>query len=216
MNDVERFIEEQRASAIGQRLELLKKPLLSERKLLETLASMLGTFEGLIMEYEIVSIGGARNYIDIYYYPLRIAFEVLGFFYHGENLSRDKFDQEQARIRSLTSLGHIYFPISRDELDKRPDMCKRDIYQLLGRLSASGGSAYEELSVYEREVIRYGLRLNRFLKVEDVQYCLQMGYTSSRTILNGMLKKELLLAVNKDAQRVHYYQLSEKAIRYMM
>lgn len=46
-----RFIKEQHENARGQRKELLEGDLTSTKKLLEYLWSVLGSFDGLVLEY---------------------------------------------------------------------------------------------------------------------------------------------------------------------
>jgi hypothetical protein len=72
----------QRQSAKGIRLEQLQKDLVGEKKLLKkVLWPVLKSFDGIILEYELVSTTGVRIFIDVFYEPLGIAFESEGYCY---------------------------------------------------------------------------------------------------------------------------------------
>ncbi|WP_156926720.1 hypothetical protein [Cohnella panacarvi] len=88
---IDKYIEEQRASARGQRKELLERDLTGTKKLLEHLWTVLVSFEGITLEYEFVGANGERNYIDVYYEPLAIGFECEGFVPHAETITRRRF-----------------------------------------------------------------------------------------------------------------------------
>jgi hypothetical protein len=209
-----KFHEEQCRTASGQRLEQLKKDLTGEKKLLSTvLWPVLKSFEGLIMEYELVTILGTRIFIDVFYQPLWLAFESEGFAAHAGNISRDRFSFERMRVRTLVMYGYKYVPFSWDELDKKPEACRRSLYELLGRFSST---AEEELTVYEREVLRYALRLCRPLRLADACYCLQLGPEASRKILRKLVDKKILKPLGTGTMRLHEFILEEKAAEYLL
>lgn len=75
-----KLMDEQRRHAAGMRLEQLKKHSAGEKKLLETVVwPVLKSFEGVILEHEIISLTGVKIYIDAFYEPLGFAFESDGF-----------------------------------------------------------------------------------------------------------------------------------------
>lgn len=88
---------------------------------------MFRSFDGVILEYEIVTNTGVRNYIDAYYEPLHIAFEAEGYVVHAEKVTRDRFDSERNKVRSIATKRFIYFPFTWDDMDKRPEMCRKSI-----------------------------------------------------------------------------------------
>jgi hypothetical protein len=212
-----KFFEAQCRSASGVRLEQLQKDLTGEKKLLkEVLWPVLKSFEGLTMESEMVSTTGVKIYIDVLYQPLGLAFESEGFVVHAENITRDRFTFERMRVRTMAMYGYKYVPFSWDEMDKRPDACRRSVYELLGRFSSTAGIALKELTVSEREVLRYALRLNRPLRLQDACFCLQMQSEAAIYVLRKLIEKKLLKPLNKGTQRYHEYGLEEKAMQYML
>ncbi|MBH5318906.1 hypothetical protein I6N90_13965 [Paenibacillus sp. GSMTC-2017] len=143
-SEFQKYVESQKKNAKGRRLELLEKDLTGEEKLFkEVLWPVFQTFDGFIMQYEMVSITGITMYIDAFYEPLAIAFESEGFIAHAENISRDRFDFERSRIRTMASKGYIYYPITWDELSKKAESCRSSLYAYLGKYI---GISHKDLS----------------------------------------------------------------------
>jgi hypothetical protein len=66
-HEFKRFLDEQRRSASGQRLEQLQKDLTGEIKLMkEVLWPVLKSFDGLSMEHELISTTGVKIYLDVF------------------------------------------------------------------------------------------------------------------------------------------------------
>ncbi|TJY44398.1 hypothetical protein E5161_03185 [Cohnella pontilimi] len=163
------------------------------------------------MEHEMVSLSGVRIYGDYFWRDFRLIVETDGFAAHAENMTRDRFSFERMRIRTFALYGYRYMPFSWDELDKKPEMCRRTLYELLGRYSTNTGEDFMELLVYERELLRYALRLGRPFRMTDVCYCLQLGHIASRRVVRSMLNKKLIVSTGQGTQRLHEFQLTAKA-----
>jgi hypothetical protein len=90
--EFEKFLEQQKRSAGGMRLEQLQKELTGEKKLLSAVIwPVLKSFAGLTMEHEVLSQTGVKIYIDVFYEPLGLAFESEGYVVHAENITRERF-----------------------------------------------------------------------------------------------------------------------------
>jgi hypothetical protein len=212
-----RFLDEQRRSASGQRLILLQKDLIGERKLIkEVLWPVLKSFNGLSMEHELISTTGVKIFVDVLHEPLRIAFESEGFVAHSENITRERFIFERMRIRTIAMYGYKYIPYCWDELDKRSEACRRSLYELIGRFSSTAGKALNELTVSEREILRYSIGLNRPLRMKDACYCLQMGPKPTRNVLMQLMEKKLIQPIGTGTLRHHEYIIEDKAKEYML
>jgi hypothetical protein len=158
--EFDRFLEQQKSEARGQRLEMLNKNLSGTRRMLEAMWPALKSFQGITLE------------------PLGFALESEGFAVHAEKITRDRFDFEKVRVRTMDAYNYKYVPYSRDELGNKPEWCLRDFYELLGRFSSSPGGKLMELTVYEREMLRYAECMVRPLRLEDVKFCLQSDTTA--------------------------------------
>jgi hypothetical protein len=161
-------------------------------------------------EYEMVSTTGVRIYIDVFYPTLFAAFECDGFVAHGENLTRDRFSFEKMRVRTIALQGFRYLPFSYDELDKKPEACCRAVYELLGRYGSPPGAKLFELSVNEREILRYAFARNGAFSLAEACACLQMRAAATRQVLYKLLDKQLLVS-RSGSIRHHAYMVSEKA-----
>jgi very-short-patch-repair endonuclease len=209
--ECEKFVEEQRRSAKAQRLVMLQKDLTAEKKMLVTLLlPVLQSVEGLEMEHEMVSLTGIKIYGDFFFKTLRMIIESDGYAVHAENITRDRFSFEKMRIRTIAMYGYRYIPFSWDDLDKRPEVCRRTLYELIGRYSTNTSNAFMELSVYERELLRFALRLHSRISLSDACYCLQMGQQPTRKVLRNLLDKQLIKPVGSGQIRHHQYELEEK------
>ncbi|RUS45591.1 hypothetical protein [Cohnella sp. AR92] len=207
---VEAFIEEQKRGATGQRLELLNKDLTGTKKLLSSiLLPVLKSLDGLILEHEMVSNSGVRMYVDAFYVPLGIGFEAEGYIAHEEKLTRERFSFERVRIRTIGNRRFVFYPFSWDEMDKRAEACRRDVYELLGSMGSLSSSRLLSLPAYEREVLRFAvMRLGAF-GLQEVQELLQLGYKSSRRAVNSLLEKGHLLTKGGGDRRCFEFIISQ-------
>lgn len=211
------FLNEQIRNASGRRFEMLQKDLTGEIKLLkEVIWPVFKTFEGFTLEYEMKSISGVHIFADVFYHPLRIIFESDGFVAHAEKITRERFSFERGRMRTFAMYGYKYVPFSWDELDKRPEDCRRTVYALLGKYTGSDDRALKELTVFEREVIRYALRLHRPFQIADVCYCLQVGKDTARKVLKSLHEKGLIRSGGLGTEKIRNYVLSERAQDYLL
>ncbi|OAS13795.1 hypothetical protein [Paenibacillus oryzisoli] len=207
------FWEEQVRSASGQRLEMLQRDLTGTKKLLEgAILPVLGTFEGLVLEYEMTSLSGMKIYGDVFHDKLRTVFEEDSFVTHAEKITRDRFSFERARARSVGILGYTYFPYSRDELEKKPSFCQRNLYELIGRMGNLEGVGLLQLPVYEREVLRCSLLANKSFRLTDVCLWLQLKRETCRKVLRELEAKGLVYSIGSGSVRSHKFMITEKAI----
>ncbi|WP_217596351.1 hypothetical protein [Cohnella sp. GbtcB17] len=203
------FIEKQRRSATGQRLEMLQRDLSGTIKLLtDLLLPVFGSLEGFHLEYEMIGTNGVKIYADVYYEPLGLVFECDGYVPHVELMTRDRFSFERMRVRTFALSGYAYFPFSRDELDKKPEMCRRAVYEVLGR-RGRGGVGMMELDVYERELLRMAADSKMFTP-KDVRTWLNIGHRKARGLIAGMKQSQLITRVGGSDRRDFGYMLGEK------
>lgn len=128
----EQFWKSQVREATGQRLEMLNRDLKGTKLLLENLLlPVFGTFDGMVLEYEMIGPSGVIIYGDVGMKRIGTIFEEDHFVTHAEKITRDRFSFERARARTVAINGFIYFPYSRDELEKKPELCQRNLYELL-------------------------------------------------------------------------------------
>jgi len=211
------FLERERKTASGRRLERLMADLSGEKKMFETvLWPVFRSFDGFSLEYEIKSTSGVSIFVDALYHPLRLAFESEGFVPHAENITRDRFAFERMRIRTLALYGYKYIPFSWDELDRKAEFCQRYLYEFLGRYTGSDDPSLRELTVYEREVLRYALRVNRPIQMRDVQFCLGVKKDAGRHVLKQLMAKRIIRPSGQGRQKIRAYVLDDRAHNYVL
>lgn len=211
------FLEKQKQSASGLRLEQLQKDLVGEKKMLAVLIwPVFQSFEDFVLEYEVITPSGVRIFIDVFYEPLRLAFESEGFAVHAELITRDRFSFERMRVRTMAAYGYKYIPFTWDELDKKPEACRRFLYELLGRYSGVTRAGVEAQSIQENEVIRQAVCLNRTFRRADVMKWLKVEKEGGLKVIRSLLEKGMIQAVGRGTIRHHEYSLTEQARSYWL
>ncbi|REK77482.1 hypothetical protein [Paenibacillus paeoniae] len=206
----EAFLVEQKSKASPRRLEMLERDLTGTVKLLrEVIWPIFRSFDGFELEYEMKSSNGVSMFIDAFYKPYRIAFECDGYSAHVELITRDRFNFEKSRVRTMLLKGYVYAPFSWDELDKKSAICRSYVYELLGRYSSSGNA----ITLYECEIIRYVARLNRPFRLKDICDCLGKKRDFSKRSITALIEKQLIQPVRPLKQRNHEYVLCEGALQ---
>lgn len=206
------FLEEQKKGARGQRLAKLQEDLTGTMQLLKTVVwPVFRTFDDLSLEHGVRTRSGSRIYVDVFHTKLRIAFEEEHYVTHAELVTRDRYNFERFRVRSLANRRLVYYPYSRDELVKRPDLCRQELLELIGSLGNMEGSGLMDLPVYEREVIRCAALATGPFRPGEASHWLGISRKSTGKILKTMEEAMLLRRVGGGDNRVFAYELSEKA-----
>lgn len=212
------FLEEQRRKATGMRAEMLSKDLTGTKKMLEVLWPVLGTFDLLELEHEITSLNGPKIYADSFHRGWDAVLEADGYVVHGELITLDRFSFERMRVRTFTNLGYRYMPFSWDELDKKPEACRRSVYEMLGRFggskaTGSGGVSWMELSVYERELVRCAWLHGLPFGMKEACAWLLCKEDAARTVLRTLESRGFLQRVGGSVKHAHQYKLTPIATR---
>lgn len=209
---VDRFIERQRQEARGMRREMLERDLYGTRILLMNVAlPVFKSLEGIVLEHEIMSQTGVKLYADIYYGLLRLVLECEGYVPHVEKMTRERHDFEQSRLRSFSARRLIYVPFSRDEIEKKPEACRRSLYEIIGEWKVTAGeNKLEKLEVNERELLRLALHSQEAFSFTSARECLGLCPSTTRKNLRSLQMRGLLEAIAPDRQRHRYYRISEE------
>ncbi len=195
------------------RREMLEKDMTGTKKLCEILWQAFGTIDEFVLEQEWVSEMGVKIYADVYHPVLRIIFEALGYVVHAEKITRQRHSFEQMRIRSFMKLGLKFMPFSWDELDQKPELCVRSIYEFLGRYGNPTSNGWMDLPVNEREIIRCAAAHVRPFSLSDVCGWLHMTPPPARRTLRSLVGKEWIEPVGGGPQRAYQFRVTETAIK---
>lgn len=158
-----------------------------------------------------VSTTGVRIFGDVFCAPLGAVFEPEGYVAHAETITRDRFTFEKMRIRTIAMYGYKYIPFSWDEMDKKPEACIRAVYELLGRFGNKEELALNQLSVYERELLRFALTHQGAFRLVDACRWLQLGRETSREVIRKLEVKQLISPEGGSSKRCHAFRLGNRA-----
>jgi hypothetical protein len=167
-------------------------------------------FHYLHPEYEVRDFREGRRYLDFAYIrpPVKVAIEVDGFGPHQRDLSRRQFCDQWVRQMHLINDNWIVIRVGFDDVKDRPKLWQQLFQQMLGRWFASPDSAMTVADCIEGEVIRLVCRLNRSVKLADVQNALRCGYKFSRHVVKSLEQKGWLVPDGGGSMRTHSWKLN--------
>lgn len=186
------FLKEQKRTTDKRRLEMLNRDMTATKLLIKNiLLPVLGTLQGVELEYRIKNSAGVSLFIDVFYAPLRLGLECEGFAAHAETITRERFSFERSKVRTMASLGISYLPFSMDEIEKRPETCRNSLAAILDYYSHTMPKV-AELSLYEREAMRYFSTLHTPFALADIQRHFKISRNKSIKIMHNLLAKQLI------------------------
>jgi len=208
-DEYEALYRSQLADAKGQRKEMLEEDLAGTKLMLEVVYPVLGSLEGIVLEHEMVGLSGVKIYGDAFIRRWGVVLEEEHFITHAEMVTRKRFSFERARARSVAAFGFAYFPYSRDELLKQPDLCRRDLQQLLQARAGSKNGDYLALSVYEREALRAAFLACRPIGLPELTTWLQLERHACSRVTHQLVVKGMFTKIGGSEYRCHQFELSE-------
>jgi len=164
------------------------------------------------LEFELFGPSGVKIFGDVGLPDFRIIVEEDHFVTHAEKITRDRFSFERARARAIAVNGYAYFPYSRDELEKNPELCQRHPFEMLGRIATTDGTEWLKLPVYEREIIRRAMLWRNTFQLSHASEWLLLKKETCRKVIRKMEDKGLLLPVGGSDVRRYEFRISEKAV----
>jgi hypothetical protein len=171
-----------------------------ERKMLEQVWwPAFGTLAHLHPEYEVIDYHGGPRYLDFVYIrpPVRIATEVLGFGPHQRDVNRRQYCDQWVRHVHLVNDGWIIVYVGYDDVVDRLRLWQQIFQQMVGKFFGSGDVQKDCLCSEERDIIRLAIRLNRPIKLSDLQAELGCGYRKARGHLNSLVEQRCSYPLGK-------------------
>jgi hypothetical protein len=171
-----------------------------------------GHLEHLHPEYEVTDFQGGARFIDLAYIrpPHRIAIEIDGYGPHLKEASRRQFCDERVRAAHLTNDGWTVIRIGYDDLKDRPRLWQQLLQQLIGKLYGHPGARDDEPFSQEQETVRLAVRLDRPIKLSDVERHFQCGYRRARKLIDNLEERGVLEKAGGGRVRIHAWKLSGK------
>jgi len=206
--EFEAVYRKQRTEARGQRREMLEGDLTGTKLMLEVLYPVLGSLDGIVLEHEMVGVSGVKIYCDAFVREWGTALEEEHYVTHAEMVTRKRFTFERARARSMAFFGYAYFPYSRDELERNPDICRRDLQQFINARTGRGGVGYLLLSVYEREALRAAFMFAKPFILTELSARLGVEVHTASKIAKRLVSKGYFRKVGGGESRCHAFELT--------
>ncbi|MBD0381393.1 DNA-binding response regulator [Paenibacillus sedimenti] len=160
-------------------------------------------------EYEVLDFFDGRRYLDFAYIRsgVRIAIEVDPYGTHYDKLDRRQYANQWVRHMHLLNDSWLIARISLDDVKERPRLWQQLFQQMIGHLFGDTGSVSFELTSRERDILRLALRLDRPVKLADVQALLKCGYDTARKQLTLLENKKWLFPEGKGTARTHAWRV---------
>ncbi|MDF2720418.1 MAG: DNA-binding response regulator [Paenibacillus sp.] len=128
-------------------------------------------------EYEVFDFKDGSRFLDFAFIQgkLRICMEVDGFGPHRRDIDRRQFSDELTRQNQLVVDGWIVLRFSYDDVKEKPRQCQQLLQQLMGRLLGDRHKTEGDLSVLEKEAVRYAFRRNGVVAPGELYRHLSLG-----------------------------------------
>lgn len=172
-------------------------------------------FEGLHPEYEVADFRDGSRFLDFAYirFPLKLAIEIDGYGSHASHASRWQFADSLMRQNHLIIDGWRILRFSYDDVSEKPRTCEQVIQQFFGSwIGVNSQTDSSSADIIEAEVLRLALRLDRFLRPDDVCNLLQIRRDKARSVLHSMVKKQTLLPAGQGVRRIRCFKVNRERI----
>jgi hypothetical protein len=169
-----------------------------------------GNFDNLHPEYEITDFFQGQRFLDFVYIrgPIRIVFEIDGYGPHLRDISRRQFCDQWVRQMHLTNDNWIVVRIGYDDVKERSRLWIGLLQQMMGRLFGNQEQQLTQVDYLERELIRFAIRVDRPIKLQDVQIFFSFGYRAARAVIDRLVAKQWLLPAGGGKARIHSWELN--------
>jgi hypothetical protein len=166
--------------------------------------------DDLYPEYEVRDYNDGRRFIDHAYKPdgIRLALEADGFNPHIRDIDRWDHADNMLRDKHLLADGWTVIHYSSDVIRYRSRQAQQLLRQIVwGREGRTQG---EELTIAEREAIRYGKRKGGSVSPSEVGAYLGRTRGIAANILQGLVRKQIYRPVNPESKQVRSYVLTAR------
>jgi hypothetical protein len=204
-----RYMEKHTKGRRGERLRRLKERQGHTIKLFLEFVwwPAIGNFDDLHPEFEISDFKDGLRFIDFafFIFAFRIAIEIDDYGTHIQKASRWQHSDHCLRQNHLVIDGWKVIRFTYDDIKDRPRMCMQIIQQLIGKLSGTQIIPHHQISIEEKEILSFSLRLDRKTTPKDVCNLLNIKQEKARKLLHNLLEKELLVSGGNGEKRINCY-----------
>ncbi|MCL6459737.1 MAG: endonuclease domain-containing protein [Gorillibacterium sp.] len=211
------FLEHHAAYRTGERKgRLLRGHQHAEKLLLQNVWwPLIGSFDHLHPEYEIVDWNRKSQFLDFAFLPTfgRFGLECDGFQSHVLDMDREKFSHSLNRETFLTGMGWKMIHVSYDDVLKRPEVCRMLVKLVISPYLIRSPSSLS-ISPTQKEVLRFAWSLGKPFRSKDVADQYRVNFRTARKWLQAMVENGLLHPLN-NGKHIHYYELNQGALEHL-
>ena len=192
----------------GERLRRLKEQHGFGEKLLveQVWWPVVGNFDFLHPEYEVVDEDGNYYYLDFAYVrnPKPAALESDGFNPHAREADRNSFKKSRRRQNAIVLGGWNILRFSTDDLKEDPDHCRRTLRRMFERWYGEDPMDGSGLSVYQKEILRFAVQSVNPFTPKGAEAATGLSGKYVRKLLHDMVKMGLLEPASGDRRWTSY------------
>jgi hypothetical protein len=180
---------------------------------------LMGNFEHLHPEYEVLDWRGRPYFADFAWLPLpryvKLLFEIKGYAAHVREMDRNKYCSELNRETFLLAMGYRVISFAYDDVEQRPELCITLLRMVLSSYR-SGHSPVSRAFLAEKEVIRLAITLAQPLRPKDVEQHFEVDHKTAVLMLTKLRTKGWLVpSLSGNGERVLRYELSRGVLDYL-
>lgn len=177
---------------------------------------LMGDFEGLHPEYEVLDWRGRPYNADFVWLPdsVKLVFEMKGYGPHVESMDRKGYCEELNRETFMKGMGFRVVSVPHDDVASRPEVTQSLIRMVIGRFQGKGAPV-TKASLMEKEILLLGFRLGRPLRRVDVARHLDVSERTAARYLCNLCGGGYLGALRTGAgkERITEYRLLKANVR---
>ncbi|WNR45466.1 hypothetical protein [Paenibacillus roseipurpureus] len=170
---------------------------------------VMGSFEDLHPEYEVLDWRGRSYFADFAWLPgyVNLLIEIKGYAPHVRDMDRQKYCNELNRETFLHAMGYQVISFAYDDVEQRPELCISLLRMVLARYQASSKSV-PHTQLAEKEILRLAIQQVEPIRPKDVAQHLAIDHRTAVKLLKRLCAKGMLTpSFSGTRQRIVKYAL---------
>lgn len=179
---------------------------------------LVGHFENLHPEYEVMDWRGRSYFADFAWLPLnglvKLLIEIKGFNTHVRDMDRPKYSNELNRETFLHAMGYHVISFAYDDVEQRPELCIALLRMVLARYQSSPPPV-SRAQLAEKELIRLAITIARPIRRMDVVKHFDIDAKTAGLMLAKLCDKGWLVSAERGKrERILNYELAHGVLNY--
>jgi hypothetical protein len=172
--------------------------------------TLLGSFEDLHPEYEVLDWLGRSYFADLAWLPgyVKLLIEIKGYASHVRDMDRRKFCNELNRETFLHAMGYQVISFAYDDVEQRPELCIALLRMVLARYQPSQ-TPVQRAHMAEKEVLRLAVQRAEPIRPKDVELHFDIDHRTAVMMLKNLCSKGMLTpSYSGKGQRIVKYAIA--------